>query len=498
MIVPVTIDSHLRVDGNMLGHDIVDQIFDELTIENPAYESAKAQGRWTGNIQKEFLMADMDGDQVILPRGYALEFKLLLRELGKRVDWIDNRTWIPGPEFGPDQFQYRIHQPQAVQKIKHHQQGIYKAPTGSGKTVTGLGFLWEKHPQKALVLVDRINLVDQWGDLAHKHFGDVDMGFIGEGEWSRGQVTVATIQSLWSRRHELIESGFFEEWSVVILDECHHVTAETYKELVSLFTAKYRFGMSATPDKTGAFLLALNVLGEVFHETPRKLLEELGLIITPHVEVIHTGFQHPYWPDHTAGEEEEYMCEVPGCKKDSKHEHSHKNNYAQVKKALVTDAERNQKIVQQLLKYDGRHQIVITDETTQIESIDLAIHAWNDADEMMVLSDQLFKLTGKDKRAKREEIIRSVRTSDKSILLSTIAGEGLDIPDIEVIHLVFPTKNTRSTEQKIGRGTRASEGKTEAVIIDYADVLVAPLAKHFRNRRWKVYEPMGLEVHINE
>ena len=44
--IPVTVDSHLRVDGNLIGHDLAEQIFDELTIYNHAKDVAKKMNRW--------------------------------------------------------------------------------------------------------------------------------------------------------------------------------------------------------------------------------------------------------------------------------------------------------------------------------------------------------------------------------------------------------------------------------------------------------------------
>lgn len=494
--IPVTLDSHMRVDANLLGHDLVDEILDELVYENPEYESAKAMGRWTENIPEQFQMGELDGDTLILPRGYALQFKLLLREHDRKVQWIDNRTWESGPHFGPDRFEYRIHQPEAIKAMRRHQQGIYKAPTASGKSVTALGLAWTLHPRRAIILVDKINLVDQWAREARNHFNPVDVGLIGEGAWSIGQVTIATLQTIWSKREELIKAGFFEMWSIAVLDECHHVTAETYNMIMNLFTAKYRIGESATPDKTGVFNMALDVLGEVFHETPRETLRELGLIIDPHVEIVHTGFKYPYWGDHKASKKDEYICDVPGCNKRGKVEHSHRNNYAQVKKALIEDEARNKLIVENIIKYRGHHQLVVTDEIRQIDAIELAIYSLNDADMMSELDKILFRLTGKDKRKKRRQVLHEIVNRDECVFLSTIAAEALDVAILDVIHLVFPTSNPRSVEQKIGRSARSAEGKNEAIIIDYADVEVPPLAKQLRTRRWKVYEPMQLKVNI--
>ena len=47
-------------------------------------------------------------------------------------------------------------------KIIKHQQGMYEAPTGSGKTVTCIGFIAAKQPRRTLILVDQLDLLNQW------------------------------------------------------------------------------------------------------------------------------------------------------------------------------------------------------------------------------------------------------------------------------------------------------------------------------------------------
>jgi superfamily II DNA or RNA helicase len=489
MRIPVQVDTQLSLDGQLVGHDIAIQIFDELTFPNEAYSDAKRRrqyGWW--DLPEYHYLAYLDRDEIVMPRGYALRLKKLLREHGHSVRWIDHMTWEAGPAIGPDEFEYRFHQPDAVDAIKKHRQLIYKAPTGSGKTVTGLGFIWEKHPAFTLVLVDRINLVDQWINRIHKHLGaDIKVGTRDKPE----QITVCTIQSLWSKRDELYEAGWFNRWSAVILDECHHVTAETYNDLMQMFPARYRVGMSATPDKTGVFEIAQATLGPVLHETPEDILVELGLIMIPHVEVVTTDFDFVFWGDHES--DDEGYCEVPGCKKSTKHRH--RNNYGQVKKAVVNDDDRNDLIAQKIIEVQQsgeHHQLVITNETTHIDNIYTALEQGGADLELIRV------ITGKQTRKQRDEIIKLIEASPESIILSTVAGEALDIPVIDVVHLPFPTGNPRKTEQEIGRGRRTSEGKGGTVVFDYVDNKVGPLAKQFRKRRWQCYEVLGMEVIVPE
>lgn len=473
----------------MLGNEIVDIIVDELIIPNPEYQRAEQdESLRYRDIRENYYCVELDGDELIMARGYALQLKLLLREYGIRVRWVDKRKWRRGPQLGKEEFSYFPHQPAAVDAIKHHQQGIYKAPTGSGKTVTTCGFIWERHPMMSLILVDRINLVDQWMKRISTHVGiqREEIGHIGDGKWNEARVTVATVQSIVSAiKRGAVDESWFEMWDVVMLDECHHVTAETFDDVIQRFPARYRFGVSATPDKTGVFDLALNALGEVFYETTHEELRELGLLVEPHVEIIPTDFEFVYWGDHKATKKGE--CDVPHCKS-RKPYHRHRNNYHQLKKALIADADRNVTIVNKLIDNSDNIQLVITDSTEQIDRLHQEITA-------ALIGVPIHVLTGKQTRKKRDIIISEIEESmEPCIILSTIAGEALDIPIIDRVHLVWPTRNPRKTEQNIGRGTRDHDNKDDTIIFDYVDWNVSVLAGQFRSRRWKCYEPLGLEV----
>jgi superfamily II DNA or RNA helicase len=250
-----------------------------------------------------------------------------------------------------------------------HQQGIYKAPTGSGKTVSVCGLIWETRPQRSIILVDRINLVDQWISSISEHIGIPrdEIGRIGEGGWTEGRITVATVQTIHKNIKRLRREGWFEQFSLMCLDECHHVTADTFLEVVQEFPARVRLGCSATPDKTGIFEVALNTLGEVFYETTHEELRELGILVEPEVRVVATGFRFAYWGDHKA--DKKGHCQKPGCKT-RKPFHGHRNNYNDLKAALVTDEDRAWDIGCEIARdYDNNHQVVITDQTTQIEHL---------------------------------------------------------------------------------------------------------------------------------
>ena len=492
MQIPVVIDTHLRVDGNLIGHDLANRIFDELTILNPEWLEAKRRNAWDlADIPKWSLLGDLDGDFVVMPRGYAMELKLLLREFGHRVWWVDRRRWKRGPAFGFEKFSYRDHQPAAVRAIIKHQQGIYEAPTGSGKSTVGCAVIWRTRPRKAHILVDKVELIYQWKRMLIQHAGVPEdmIGQIGDGKWDERRITIATVQTLRKRNPE---QAWFDEVDLMILDECHHVTAETLMQLVQRYRARIRIGMSAAPDRQdGKFDFALDILGDVVYADAEDELRAAGIITAPKVFRIQTSFKFPYWGDHRS--DKKGNCEKPGCK--ITHQHGHKNNYQKLVAALETNMSRNALVVSCLLAQinTGPHvHLVISDHVEHLKHLIAAYEQMASA--LNGTRPPLYFLTGQTPKKERREILEALSSSQNAVLFSTVAKEGLDIPAIDRIYLPYPGKQPAATEQKIGRGTRAMEGKGECWIFDFADLKVQVLARHFRNRRYKVYDKLGLEV----
>jgi superfamily II DNA or RNA helicase len=492
MQVPTIVDTHLRVDGNLIGLDLAETIFDELTLLNPEWVEAKKRNAWgLADIDKHILLGDLDGDTVVMPRGYAKEYKLLLREHGHTVWWVDRRKWKRGPRFGVAEFSYRTHQPPAVAAIIKHQQGIYEAPTGSGKTTVGCAVIWKLHPRKCHILVDKIELLHQWRRMLIQHAGVPEemIGQIGDGKWNERRITVATVQTLRKRNPP---QAWFDDVDLMILDECHHVTADSIQKLVQRYRSRIRIGMSATPDRQDdRFNIALDILGDVFYADAEQELREAGIITAPKVFRIATKFRHVYWSDHRS--DKHGNCEKPNCK--ITRPHGHQNNYQQVLSALEVSRSRNELVVSTLLAQisDGPHvHLVISDHVEHLKHL---MAAYEKATRSLNgTRPPVYLLTGQTPKGQRRKLLEALSTAQNAVLFSTVAKEGLDLPAIDRIYLPYPGKQPAATEQKIGRGTRAVVGKGETFIFDFADLNVQVLSRQFRNRRYKVYDKLGLEV----
>lgn len=122
--------------------------------------------------------------------------------------------------------------------------GVIVVPPGSGKTVMALKIVDEKQ-QPALIVVHRKQLALQWMERIEAFLGILqkDIGQIGQGKTKIGkQITVATMQSLAKADLQNLSDVF----GLIIVDECHHIPAETFRNTIGKFNSRYLYGLTAT------------------------------------------------------------------------------------------------------------------------------------------------------------------------------------------------------------------------------------------------------------
>lgn len=137
-------------------------------------------------------------------------------------------------------------QQEASNVLLEHEIGVFVAPPGIGKTVVG-AYLISVRRRNTLVLVHRRQLLEQWrAQLANLLAIDLkEIGLIGGGrDKQTGFIDVAMFQSV-IQKGEI--KDIVENYGHVIVDECHHVSAFTFEQVLRKARARFILGLTATP-----------------------------------------------------------------------------------------------------------------------------------------------------------------------------------------------------------------------------------------------------------
>ena len=214
-------------------------------FQNPEFYKAQAMRLPTYDKPRIIGCAEELPQFLALPRGLLDEVELLLSR-HKIAPRIEDERFAGKPINATFTGTLREKQPDAVTKLLKHDEGVLCAGTAFGKTVAA-AFLIAARRTNTLVLVHRAQLLDQWRErlAAFLDLSIDSIGQIGGGKSkTTGIVDVAIIQSLY-RKGEV--KDVVAEYGHIVVDECHHLSAVSFEQVMRRVRAKYVTGLTATP-----------------------------------------------------------------------------------------------------------------------------------------------------------------------------------------------------------------------------------------------------------
>ena len=260
MPVQLRIDSRLRMEASLLPPEVVERLQQAFTYDDPAYQKLARMARrdrrlgWRlkGMSPRVSTWSLVDRD-ITLPRGALSKVRTILTEAGLSWHVLDVRTAGHGPRYPTplthrpapleaDGGALRWYQHEAVEAAFQRENGLLRAPTGSGKTTTALALI-VRVGLPTLVIVWSAGLFDQWLTRLQTELdlGPDQIGIIRGSTRRIRPITLAMQQTLWKR----LDSEFASLWGMVVVDEVQRAAARTVSQVVDAFPAHYRIGISA-------------------------------------------------------------------------------------------------------------------------------------------------------------------------------------------------------------------------------------------------------------
>lgn len=417
-----------------------------LTYPNPKYQEALKLGRSVRGIDKHIHLFEHISNGFAIPRGVALASLGVVAETMQD----DRRSH---PLMIETIIEPRTYQERALKLAVVAGGGVIVAPTGAGKTTMGIE-LAARLGQRCLILVKSKDLAEQW-QQAVKRFTGLDCGMIGGGKWNEGEhFTVATVQTL--IKHE---GGL--DYGLVIVDECHNLPAEQAFSVINRQAAKYRFGLSATPQRRDSLEFMIHAaLGPVVAEIEAS--EVQGAVLPVSVSTIQVPFKGApkSWSDFLA--------------------------------KLADDPERNRIIVASAIKSSRTvGTAVLTGTIEHAEKLQALVS--EHGIDALLLHGQL---------PRKIRVERMAAAPDYRLIVGTLSllSEGIDWPHVGAVIFASPVSAAVNKEtpaatrliQSIGRARRPFPGKLKAFVLDIVDG--CPFGKAAFKKRSLIYRQQGFEV----
>lgn len=434
---------------NAISPYTISQIQDRLTFDNPEFQDREKRGFSTWSIDREITGCQVEGDSLIIPRGFISQLLGILQRAGVAYRIDDRRRALPEVDFS-FRGDLRDFQIEALNTVTARSFGTLTAPTGSGKTVMGLAII-AKRRQPTLVIVHNKELLNQWIERAETFLGipKKEIGIIGGGKKTIGEkLTIGIVNSVYPIAHEIREHFGF-----IIVDECHRCPSRTFLEAVTAFDSKYMLGLSATPwRRDGLSRFIFWYLGDVVHEVDRAALIEDGHVLEADIITRETEFKSRY---------------------------DASSQYSIMLSDLTQDQTRNSQIINDVIeeaKHDTGVCLVLTDRKAHCEAL------------AEMITEQGIKaevLHGDLSARDRQSVVERLNTGFVRILVATgqLIGEGFDCRDLTTLFLATPIKFDGRLLQYLGRVLRPAPGKGRARVFDYVDNEIGVLKNAARVRR---------------
>jgi superfamily II DNA or RNA helicase/very-short-patch-repair endonuclease len=435
-------------------------------FQNPEFYRAQAMRLSTYGKPRVVACAEDHPHHIGLPRGCLDDVRRVLADLRIHAAIRDQRN-AGRPLAVNFEGELRPEQKVAAEAMLAHDTGVLAATTAFGKTVVA-AWLIAQRGVNTLVLVHRRQLLDQWIERLAAFLGlpATSIGRIGGGRTRpTSLLDVVVIQSL-------VRKGIVDdrvaEYGHVIVDECHHLSAQSFERVVRQAKARFVTGLSATvARKDGHHPIIFMQCGPIRHRVSPKA--QASSRPFEHFAIVHpTSFQ---------------PIRAPASDK--------RVEFQTLYQELVADEQRNRRICEDVIEAvrTGRSPLVLTERNDHVDRLESSLSP--SVRHFVTLRAGM----GKKQRQSVADRLAAIPREEERVILATgkYVGEGFDDPRLDTLFLTLPVSWHGTIAQYAGRLHRLYDTKREARIYDYADLNVPMLARMF-DRRCRGYEAVGYTI----
>ena len=307
------------------------------------------------------------------------------------------------------------------------------AAAGSGKTYLAAFDALNFSPKRLLFVVHEGSILKKALETFQDVFGNsVSYGiFSGESKELDADFVFATNITM-AKSLELYPKDHFD---YIIVDECHHATAETYRRIIDYFEPEFLLGLTATPER----LDNQDVFDLFDKNVPYELRLRDAIINDLIVPFRYYGIRDELINYGLAKGEERKMV------------------------AQLATAEHCDFITKEIEKYRPEGKLKALAFCRNVTHARMMCEAMGE-------HYKTAYLTGKNDIGERIRAYNDLQSDEKDLeILFTvdILNEGVDIPGVNMVLFLRPTESSTIFIQQLGRGLRKYENKQYVIVLDF-------------------------------
>jgi len=347
-------------------------------------------------------------------------------------------------DIKPFPFQSEILEKLDVERHVHNRnKNLVVAATGTGKTVLSVfdykSFKNKNPSAKLLFLAHRKEILVQSlqtfrGILRDNNFGEL---------WVDGLVpysyefVFASVQTINNRLNEINLSP--EYFDFIVIDECHHLVANSYRGIINYFKPKVLLGLTATPERMDGGDIQEDFHNRIAAEIRlpealnRKLLCPFQYFgITDSIDLTNVGWERG-----------RYIA-------------------SELSSVFTANDRRVREIIDALDKY--------TKDLNDVCAIGFCVtmeHAKYMAEKFILAGLKADYLTSNNNQNRDYVRNQLLKKEINYLFVVDIFNEGVDIPEIDTVLFLRPTESLTIFLQQLGRGLRLADDKDCLTVLDF-------------------------------
>lgn len=339
-------------------------------------------------------------------------------------------------DITPNKMQQEALKALAKLQQDNKQKALLISATGTGKTYLSAFAVKKANPKRLLFLAHREQILKQACKTFAKIIPDIQYGILSANHKDFHKPYLFATINMLSKEENLTQFAP-THFDYIIIDETHRAGASSYLKILNYFQPQFLLGMTATPERTDGF--------DIYQLFDHNIAYEIRL---------------------NQAMQENLLCPF---------------HYFGITDITVDDQEINDNSTFNDLTTDARVTHIINQSQyygfsgerlrglifcSQIEEAQILSQKFNER------GFNTIALSGKDSQETRTNAIHKLEQKERStgldyIFTVDIMNEGIDIPAINQIIMLRPTKSAIIFVQQLGRGLRKYPQKDYVVILDF-------------------------------
>lgn len=388
------------------------------------------------SIDDETLLNAKEEFDILWEKTLPLDIALI-NKYAQRLNFAIER-WDMDYDLASHEIKPNFMQRKALRELNRYRamgqdKALVVAATGSGKTYLAAFDALNFSPEHLLYIVHEGSILKRSLSTFQTVFGgDVFMGeYTGDRKDLDASFLFSTNVSM-CRSLELFDKKQFD---YIIIDECHHAAADSYKKIIDYFEPEFLLGLTATPERMDN----QDIYGLFGNNVPYELRLRDALVNDLIVPFKYYGIR------------------------DDRVDFSKENERRMISQ-FVTE-EHCEFVVEHIEKHRVANQ-----KLKALAFCKTVSHAKMMAEALEPFYKTAY-LTGKNdtgERVRAYEDLQSDREGTLEVLCAVdILNEGVDIPGVNMVLFLRPTESSTIFIQQLGRGLRKYDNKNYVPVVDF-------------------------------